>query len=62
MQQCEVGVAWLQELELSGQDSFIAADNTKVLITPIFQGLTFGCMLVIYIMVSTLLTILCFHF
>jgi hypothetical protein len=49
MQQCEVGVAWLQELELSGQDSFIAADNTKVLITPIFQGLAFGCMLLSYI-------------
>jgi hypothetical protein len=48
-QQCELGVIGLQELELFGQDSFIAADNTKVLIPPIFQGLTFVCMLMSYI-------------
>jgi hypothetical protein len=39
-QQCEPGDTGLQELELSGQDSFIATDNTKVLIPPIFQRLT----------------------
>jgi hypothetical protein len=39
-QQCELGDTGLQELELFGQDSFIAADNTKVLIPSIFQGLT----------------------
>jgi hypothetical protein len=48
-QQCELGDTELQELELSGQHSFIAADNTKVLIPPIFQGLTFVCMLMSYI-------------
>jgi hypothetical protein len=35
-QQCELRVTGLQELELSSQDSFIATDNTKVLIHPIF--------------------------
>jgi hypothetical protein len=35
-QQCELGDIGLQELELFGQDNFIAADNTKVLIPPIF--------------------------
>jgi hypothetical protein len=35
-QQCELGVTGLQELEFSGQDSFIVVDNTKVLIPPIF--------------------------
>jgi hypothetical protein len=49
MQQCELGVTRLQKLELSGQDSFIATDNTKVLIPPIFQDLTFVCMLMSYI-------------
>jgi hypothetical protein len=48
-QQCELGDTGLQELELSGQDNFIAADNTKVLIPPIFQGLTFVCKLMSYI-------------
>jgi hypothetical protein len=48
-QQCEPGVTGLQELELSGQGSFIAADNTKVLIPPTFQGLTFVCMPMSYI-------------
>jgi hypothetical protein len=48
-QQCELGDTGLQELELSGQDSFIAADNTKVLIPPIFQGLTYICMMISYI-------------
>jgi hypothetical protein len=47
--QCELGDIELQELELFGQDSFIAADNTVVLIPPIFQGLTFVCMLMSYI-------------
>jgi hypothetical protein len=47
--QCELGVTGLQEHELSGQDSFVAADSTKVLIPPIFQGLTFVCMLMLYI-------------
>jgi hypothetical protein len=47
--QCELGDTGLQELELSDQDSFIVADNTKVLIPPIFQGLTFVCMLMSYI-------------
>jgi hypothetical protein len=36
MQQCELGVIVLQELELSGQDSFIGTNNTKVPISPIF--------------------------
>jgi hypothetical protein len=60
--QCEPGVKGLQELGLSGQESLIAGDNTKVHISPTFQGIT--CFLlpdVIYIMVCTLLTIICFH-
>jgi hypothetical protein len=48
-QQCQLGDIGLQELELSGQDSFIAIDNTKVLISAIFQGLTVVCMLMSYI-------------
>jgi hypothetical protein len=48
-QQCELRDIGLQELELSSQDSFIAADNTKVLIPPVFQGLTSICMLMSYI-------------
>jgi hypothetical protein len=48
-QQCELGDTRLQELELSGQDSFIAAENTKVLIPSIFQSLTSLCMLMSYI-------------
>jgi hypothetical protein len=44
MQQCELRVTRLQELDLSSQHSFIAANNTKVLIPPIFWGLTlFAC-------------------
>jgi hypothetical protein len=48
-QQCEPRVTGLQELELSCQDNLIAADNTKVLIPPTFQGLTFVCMSMPYI-------------
>jgi hypothetical protein len=47
--QCELEDTELQELEFFGQDSFIAVDNTKVLIPPIFQGLTIVCMLMSYI-------------
>jgi hypothetical protein len=36
-QQCELGVTGLQELERFGQDSFIAADNTKVLVPQSFR-------------------------
>jgi hypothetical protein len=35
-QQCKHEVTRLQELVLSGQDSFIVTENTKVLIPPIF--------------------------
>jgi hypothetical protein len=48
-QQCEPRVTRLQEPKLSGQDNFVATDNTKVLISPTFQGLTFVCMLMSYI-------------
>jgi hypothetical protein len=48
-QQCELGDTGLQELELSDQDSSIAADNTKVLIPPIIQGLVSVCKLMSYI-------------
>jgi hypothetical protein len=48
-QQCELGDTGLQELELSGQDNFIVADKTKVLIPPIFQGSTFVFILMSYI-------------